>query len=60
MSRVRGPLTPQVFAVKVCKTDKEKHPEKYSLLTKTECKEVRESRCPATLRDPSCLTFVSQ
>lgn len=31
----------QVFSVRVCKKDKEKFPEKYSLLTKTECKEVR-------------------
>lgn len=30
----------KVFDVRVCKSCKEKHPEKYSLLTKTECKEV--------------------
>ena len=30
----------QVFATKVCRSCKEKFPEKYSLLTKTECKEV--------------------
>lgn len=29
-----------MFAVRVCKKCKEKFPEKYSLLTKTECKEV--------------------
>ncbi len=31
----------KVFDVRVCKNCKEKHPETYSLLTKTECKEVR-------------------
>lgn len=30
----------KVFDIRVCKSCKEKHPEKYSLLTKTECKEV--------------------
>lgn len=30
----------QVFSIRVCKKCKEKFPEKYSLLTKTECKEV--------------------
>lgn len=29
----------EIFDCKVCKSCKEKHPEKYSLLTKTECKE---------------------
>jgi DNA-repair protein complementing XP-A cells len=29
-----------MFDIRVCKTCKEKIPEKYSLLTKTECKEV--------------------
>lgn len=30
----------QVFNTRVCKACKEKHPERFSLLTKTECKEV--------------------
>lgn len=37
----------KMFDVRVCKTCKEKIPEKYSLLTKTECKEVSED--PADL-----------
>lgn len=36
----------KVFGVRVCKSCKEKAPERYSLLTKTECKEVR-YRVPA-------------
>jgi DNA-repair protein complementing XP-A cells len=41
MSRgTRLTLQSQVFDIKVCKSCKDKYPEKYSLLTKTECKEV--------------------
>lgn len=38
----------KVFDVRVCKKCKEKYPEKYSLLTKTECKEV--SPCSARVQ----------
>lgn len=39
----------KVFDVRVCKSCKEKHPEKYSLLTKTECKEVSRTLINAQL-----------
>lgn len=60
----------KVFDVRVCKSCKEKSPEKYSLLTKTECKEVgrcrgvgvwtrRADRRTTSSQTPSCATPTS-
>ena len=41
------PTYMKVFKCLVCKTCQNEHPEKYSLLTKTECKEVSPQICQA-------------
>lgn len=49
----------EVFSCCVCGTCKEKYPEKYSLLTKTECREdyllTERMLCPIPLPSPSVL-----
>jgi DNA-repair protein complementing XP-A cells len=49
----------EVFHICVCKECKEKYPEKYSLLTKTECKEDYLLTDPE-LRDPELLPHLSK
>ncbi|KAI1337361.1 XPA protein C-terminus-domain-containing protein [Xylariaceae sp. FL0016] len=49
----------EVFGIAVCGSCKEKHPEKYSLLTKTECKEDYLLTDPE-LRDPELLPHLSK
>ncbi|KFA70321.1 hypothetical protein S40285_01765 [Stachybotrys chlorohalonatus IBT 40285] len=49
----------EIFHVCVCKDCKEKYPEKYSLLTKTECKEDYLLTDPE-LRDPELLPHLSR